>query len=118
MNTRLKIELDKNGNIKSLKTPYDNDKTINSSFKKLRKKKQLDAMYSNELNKQFATIFKGFGESFTNNFNNQNMTEVQVMKLLLDYNNHINYDIPEHNRSINKESIRDYLKDSDYHKEI
>ena len=70
MNTETTITYRKNGNIKRIKTLYDNDKTINSSFKELRKKKRLNMLYSNELDKQFSTLFKGFGESFTNNYNN------------------------------------------------
>lgn len=59
MNSRLEIKLDKNGNIKTLKTPYDNDSIINNPI------------HSTEIENHntLLKVFAGFRDSINTYYN-------------------------------------------------
>lgn len=60
MNNKLQIKLDKNGNIKSLKTPYDNDSVIQNPINSV-------AMENHET---LLKVFAGFKHSINTYYNN------------------------------------------------
>jgi hypothetical protein len=60
LKTNVQIKFNKKGNIKSIKTPYDNDSIIN------------EPIFSNSIENHntLLKVFKSFGESYLMNFNN------------------------------------------------
>ena len=56
LQTGVKITYDKKGNIKKLQSPYDSDKTLQTSME--------DVMYSEELSKQLRTMFNAINDAY------------------------------------------------------
>lgn len=64
LKTKVKITYKKDGNIKSIETPYDNDDTINTSFYELEQRNHEEPSLG-EHNKQILSeMFFRFGEPY------------------------------------------------------